>query len=172
MFERPDETEYAPFYAGYVSLVPESEVLAVLAAQADEVRALAARVPPGREQFRYAPGKWSVREVMGHIADTERVFGYRATCIARGDQSPFPSFDENAYVENATFDASTLESLASEFLHLRAANLAALGRLTPEATRRRGTASGKLVTVRGLAYMMAGHVRHHVRLLGERYGVV
>jgi hypothetical protein len=171
MHQRPSESEYAPFYAGYVALVPEQDVLAVLARQLVELRAWAATVPHDRERHRYAEGKWSVREVVGHLGDAERVFGYRAAGISRGDQTPFPSFDENAYVAGAGFDEASLATLVDEFLHLRAANVAMFGRLAPESWAAAGTASGARVTVRALACMMAGHVRHHVRILAERYAV-
>ena len=171
MAGRPSANEYASYYETYIALVPEGEILAVLEAQARQVQAFAARVPLARETFRYTPGKWSVREVMGHLADGERVFGYRATCIARGDETPLPRFDENLYVANAGFDRESLASLAGEFLHLRAANLAALQRLDHDAWLRIGTASEKSISVRALAYIMAGHVRHHLEILQERYGV-
>ncbi len=164
-------TEYAPFYAGYVALVPEEDILAALEAQARDLRDLAARITPDRELFRYAPGKWSLRQVMGHLGDGERVFGYRAMCISRGEQAPLPSFDENLYVDAGRFEADTLAALTDEFLHLRAANLVLLRRLDETAWARVGTASGTPISVRALAYIMAGHVRHHLGILRERYGV-
>ena len=151
--------------------MPEADILAVLEAQAKQVQAFAVGVPLDRETYRYAPGKWSVREVMGHLADGERVFGYRATCIARGDQTPLPRFDENLFVANAGFDREGLASLTGEFLHLRAANVIALRRLDDVAWRRIGTASEKSISVRAIAYIMAGHVRHHLEVLQDRYGV-
>lgn len=171
MTGRPSNQEYAPFYAGYVAHVPEADVLAVLRVQADQVREVARRVPAGRESFAYAPGKWTVRQVMGHLGDAERVFGYRAFRISRGDQTPLASFDENLYVDRGRFDEVALAALAGEFAHLRAANLSVLERLDEAAWTAAGTASGHHVTVRALAYMMAGHVRHHLHLLRERYGV-
>lgn len=169
---RPTPAEYAPFYAGYVALVPEADIISVLDQQARDVRDLAARVAVDRELFRYAPGKWSLRQVMGHLGDGERVFGYRAMCISRGEQAPLPSFDENIYVDAGRFESDTLAALADEFLHLRAANLVLLRRLDGEAWARAGTASGTPVSVRALAFIMAGHVRHHLAILRERYGVV
>jgi hypothetical protein len=171
MTSRPTEQEYAPFYAGYVALVPEQDVLAALREQADVVRVLARAVPAERESFRYAHGKWTIRQVLGHLGDGERVFGYRAARFGRGDQTPLASFDENLYVANGRFETVALAALADEFLHLRAANLATLGRLDEAGWRAWGIASGSPVTVRALAYMMAGHVRHHLRILRERYGV-
>jgi hypothetical protein len=169
---RPGEGEYAPFYAGYVALVPETDILSVLERQAAELRELAASVPADRETFRYAEGKWSIREVMGHLIDGERVFGYRAFCISRGEKAGLPSFDENEYVAGARSNAVPLRELADELVLVRASNLAFLRRLEPREWERTGTASGKPVTVRALAWVMAGHPRHHVRILRERYGLV
>lgn len=169
---RPDPSEYGEFYAGYVAHVPEDDVLAVLEAQIEEIGRLAAAVPAERESFRYAPGKWSVRQVFGHLADGERVFGYRATCIARGDDTPLPGYDQDAYMALAPFDEVPVAELADELVTLRRANLPTFRRLAPEDWSRRGTASGQPVTVRALAYVLAGHLRHHLRILDERYGLV
>jgi len=168
---RPIEGEFAPFFAGYVELVPEADVLPVLAAQTTELREVVRGVATERETHRYAPKKWSVREVFGHLADAERVFGYRAFCISRGDQTPLPAFDENAYVDEGQCDRQSLAELLDEFAAVRAVNLAVLRRVDDEAWRRRGTANKNPASVRALAYIMAGHVRHHVRVLAERYGV-
>jgi hypothetical protein len=169
--ERPAPREYASFYAGYVSLVPETDALAVLAAQPAELQALAAMVPADREQHRYAPGKWSVREVFGHLTDGERVFGYRAFCISRGDQASLPGFDENEYIAGADYDRLPLQELAADFSALRQSNLSVLRRLSANDWARSGTANGTPVTVRALAFVMAGHVRHHLGVLRGRYGV-
>ena len=168
---RPDPNEYGEFYAGYVSQVPEEEVLPVLEAQVSEIHALAEAVPAGQEVHRYAPGKWSVREVFGHLADAERVFGYRAMCIARGDETPLPGYDQDAYMATARFDDQPLSELADELVALRLANLPTFRRLTEEDWERRGTASGQPVTVRALAYILAGHLRHHLAILDQRYEV-
>ena len=170
MIARPAEAEYAPFYANYVAAVPEGGVLDVLRAQPEQIARLAASVPADRETFRYAPGKWSVREVVGHMIDAERVFGYRAFCIGRGEAQPLPSFDENAYVAASGANARSLASLAEEFAQVRVANLALFERLGDEACRRMGTASGKPVSVRALVYIIAGHAAHHLTVLRERYG--
>jgi hypothetical protein len=168
---RPEPTEYAPFYAGYVGRVPEEDVVPVLQKQADEIVALARSLPAAKETFRYADGKWSIREVLGHLIDGERAFGYRAFCFSRGEQAPLPGFDENQYVAAAGADAIPLAELASEFAAVRASNLAFLRRLSTAEGARLGTASGKPISVRALAYIMAGHPRHHVAVLRERYGV-
>ncbi|HVE79813.1 MAG TPA: DinB family protein [Gemmatimonadaceae bacterium] len=165
----PAPDEYAPFYHGYVTAVPDGDVLATLAAQ--RAAALARRDPAGRAGHRYAEGKWSVREVLGHLADVERIFGYRALCIGRGDGTPLPGFDENAYVAAAGADARPLPELAEELDAVRRATLALYRGLTATALERAGTANGARVTVRALAYIIAGHEAHHLRILRERYGV-
>jgi hypothetical protein len=169
MNTRPDPSEFAPFYAGYVALVTEGDILRVLETQAADLMRLAREFAPEREQHRYAPGKWSVREVVGHITDAERVFGFRAFCFSRGDRNPLPGFDENDYVAQSGFDRRELADLADDFGRIRQVNLAALRLLDEEAWRRTGTASGKPVSVRALAYIMAGHVRHHLNILSTRY---
>jgi hypothetical protein len=168
---RPADTEYAPFYAGYVSLVPEDDVLVALERQVEELRALSVSVPRELELHRYAPDKWSVRQVVGHMTDGERVFGYRAFCISRGEQAPLPAFEENAYVAQAGYDAVPLGELVDELVAVRRGNLAALRLLTASDWGRTGTASGKSVSVRALAYVMAGHPRHHLAVLRSRYGI-
>lgn len=169
MMTRPGADEFAPFYAGYIARVPETDVLGVLAAQPADLRARLSALPRDQETFRYAPGKWSVREVVGHVGDAERVFGYRAFCFARGDEGPLPGFDEQAYVQRAGFDALPLTALVEEFAALRAANVAGLRRTDTAGFGRSGIANGNRVTVRALAFMMAGHVRHHLAVLEERY---
>jgi len=169
--ERPRENEYASFFARYVALVPETDILAVLEQQVEEIRRLAASVPEERESFRYAEGKWSIREVLGHLVDGERVFGHRAFCISRGEQAALPAFDENQYVAAARSDAIPLRELVDELALVRRSNLQVLRRLAPPEWERVGTASGHPVTVRALAWVMAGHPRHHVDILRERYGV-
>ena len=171
MISRPADTEYAPFYAGYVSNVAEEDVLPILGDQIAELSRLLERVPAERETYRYAPGKWSIREVIGHLGDAERVFGYRAFCISRGDQTPLPGFDENVYVERSGSDERPLAELVSELASLRESNLALLRRLDADAWTQVGTANGNPVSVRALAYIMAGHLRHHLKILRERYGV-
>jgi DinB superfamily len=167
---RPAEGEYAPFYARYVALVPEDDAVPVLEQQVDVFRALAS-VSRDRETFSYAPGKWSVRQVIGHIADGERVFGHRAFCISRGERAPLPSFDENEYVARSVYAEVALVELVDELVATRQANLAVLRRVSAEDWTRVGVASGQPVTVRALAYVMAGHPRHHLTILRERYGL-
>ncbi len=171
MTTRPAEGEYAPYYAAYVALVPETDVLIALEEQIADIARLSSTVTGEREHFRYAEGKWSIREVIGHCIDGERVFGYRAFCISRGEQAPLPTFDENAYVAGSRYDERSVEELASEFALVRRSNLAMLRRLDNRAWQRMGTASSSPVSVRALAFIMAGHVRHHRAVLESRYGV-
>jgi DinB superfamily len=157
---RPETGEYAPYYAGYVSLVPEMNVLEVLREQAEEIGELVSSIPEERAGFRYASGKWSIRE---------RVFSFRALAFARGDSLELPGFDENRYVEQAVFDRIPLLRLMDEFKALRSSSVLLLEHLSGEAWTRSGIVNGSLVTVRALAYIMAGHVCHHRRILKERY---
>jgi DinB superfamily len=166
---RPSDAEYAPFYAGYVSLVPETGILPVLERQATDLRRLALSVAPDHERYAYASGKWTIREVFGHLADAERVFGYRAFCISRGDQAPLPGFDEQAYVAHSRFAEYPLADFVREFALLRETNIVVLRRLSEPAWTREGTANGSPVSVRAIAFIMTGHVRHHLRILAERY---
>lgn len=168
---KPDASEYAPFYAGYVARVPEADILEVLSAQAAGIAELARSVGATRERHRYAEGKWSVREVLGHVIDAERVFGLRAFCFSRGEQAPLPGFDENQYVGAAACHDVPLAELAAEFCAVRGANLLFLRRLSEAGWGRVGTASGHPVSVRALAWIMAGHPRHHQAVLRERYGI-
>jgi len=168
---RPDAGEYAPFYAGYVARVPEDDILAVLAAQKGVIGALARSLPEAKQSYRYAEGKWSVGDVLSHLIDGERVFGYRAFCFSRGEQAALPGFDENQYVSAARAGDLPLVALAEEFAAVRDSNLAFLRRLGDDAWTRTGTASGQPISVRALAWIMAGHPRHHLAVLRERYGV-
>jgi hypothetical protein len=168
---RPDATEYQPFYASYIAGVPEDDVLAALRSSGAELAAMFAAVPESRAGHRYADGKWSVREVAGHLIDAERIFAYRALRIARGDASPLAAFDENEYVRTAGSDARKLGDLADELGVVRDASLRLFASIPAEAWARRGVVSGREITVRALAYIIPGHARHHARVLRERYGL-
>ncbi len=166
---RPEKNEYAEFYANYVSLAGETDVVSTLRNQTDELRDLLVGISAEKENFRYAPDKWSVKELLGHIIDGERVFSYRALRISRGDQTPLAGFEENAYVANSNFSDSGFADLIEEFSLLRGANVLLFKNLTDEAWRRTGTASDATISVRALAFIMVGHVRHHTNILRERY---
>jgi uncharacterized damage-inducible protein DinB len=166
---RPDASEYAPHYETYVSKVPAGDVVTILEDQRQETQELLAGIPEGRALHRYAPGKWSIKEVVGHVTDAERVFCYRALRFARGDQTPLSGFDEKAYAPAGKFDLHALPDLAAELDAVRRATIALFSGLDAEALARRGTANAKQVSVRALAYIIAGHERHHVGILRERY---
>jgi len=169
LIARPDVSEYAPFYAGYVAQVPEGDVLDLLARQIDDTAALIGGLSEAQAAYRYAPGKWSIKEIVGHVADAERVFSYRALRIARNDQTPLPSFDENAWMPFAGFDARPLADVLGELRAVRQSTLALYRSFTPEAIARRGVASQKEISVRAIIYITAGHERHHVGVMRERY---
>jgi hypothetical protein len=168
---RPGHDEYAPFYAGYVSRVSEDDILAVLADQLTEVPGQFLALGEERAGYRYAPGKWSIKEIVGHLSDAERVFTYRALRFSRGDATPLATFEQDSYVAGAGFDRWTLADLVSEWESLRRASLLLFQHLPPEAWSRSGEASGARVTVRALAFILAGHLRHHLAVLAERYAV-
>lgn len=169
--DRPAAGEYAPYFERYVGRVPEGDVLPVLERQRSELRAAFSGVSEERGGFRYAPGKWTVRELLGHVIDTERIFAYRALCIARGEAAPLPGFEQDPYVANAGHDRWTLAELLDDFDSVRRSNLAMLTHLDDAAVRRVGTSSGHATSVRAIAYILAGHVRHHLGVLAEKYGV-
>lgn len=162
--------EYAPYYQKYVDRV-SGDVLAQLESQHASTHALLERLDEHRAMHRYAPGKWSVKEVIGHLADAERVFAYRALRFARADATELPGFDENEWVPEGLFDARPIADMAAEFAAVRAATLALFRGLPASTHVRRGVANGQPVTVRGLATIIAGHEAHHVAILREKYGL-
>lgn len=167
--QRPASDEYAPYYGTYIDKVTEPDLEAALGAQRRSTADLLAGLDEARAAHRYAPGKWSLREVIGHLADAERIFAYRLLRIARRDETPMPGFDENTYVPAGEFERRPLSQVAAEYGDVRAATLALLGGLTPEALARRGTASGKPISARALAFIIAGHEKHHIDVIRERY---
>jgi len=169
--DRPEADEIPPHFVGYVSKVTESDPVAVLASQIDVTTGLLRGLSEAEALKRYAPVKWSVKEVVGHLADTERIMAYRALRIARGDETPLPGFDEKAYVPPAKFDARPLAELVADFRTVRTATLGLFKSFDGDAWRRRGTASGKPISVRALGYVIPGHERHHVEVLKTRYGL-
>ena len=168
---KPDPSEYSPFYAGYVANVTEDDVVGAMEQQAAETAALLARVDEEKGAYRYAPEKWSVKQVVGHLTDGEHVFAYRALAIARGDKASLPGFDENEYMQNSNFDERSMRSIAEAFAAARASTLALFRGFSDEAWQRVGTANNNAVSVRALAHIVLGHERHHLKVLRERYGV-
>jgi hypothetical protein len=165
---RPESNEYAPYYGKYISLVPEGDILVTLESQLPVTLSLFARPESGGD-FRYAPGKWSVKEALGHVIDAERVFSYRALRISRNDKTPLAGFDQDDYVKYGPFAHCTLESLVDEFASVRKATVSLFRALDDAAWTRRGVASNNEVTVRALAYMIAGHELHHRHIFQEKY---
>lgn len=166
---RPGPTEFPEYYRSYVARVPDGSIVDFLAADGEAFVKMLSTVPEGMEGHRYAPGKWSVREVVAHLIDAERMFTTRALAFARGDQGPYPAFDENHYATTCGAEGRTLADLAEEFAALRQATTLFFRTLPSEAWDRRGVASGKDVNVRSLAWITAGHSVHHGALIRDRY---
>jgi hypothetical protein len=165
---RPQPGEYAPYYDQYISLVGSEDVLTLLAKQAEEMTALLSSAT-AKADFRYAPGKWSVKEVVGHINDTERIMAYRALRFCRGDATPIEGFEQNDYVRDGNFGQRTWADLTEEFGVIRKATVALFRSVDAEAAVRRGVANKNAISVRALAYVIAGHELHHRRILQEKY---
>jgi uncharacterized damage-inducible protein DinB len=168
--ERPRADEHVEYFGRYISKVPDNvDLISLLREQAMETVSLLNGLTPAQADFAYAPGKWTIKQVIGHIVDAERVFVYRAMCFARQDQTALPSFDENAYVDNANFHERTLTDLLEEFQVVRSATIHFAKSLDAESLARVGIASKNPISVRALLYIVAGHERHHVELFRERY---
>jgi uncharacterized damage-inducible protein DinB len=169
MTSRPQPREYAEYYNRYISRLPDGDVLQVMRGQTQELMDLLQGLDDAKALHRYAPGKWSIKEVLGHMLDVERIFAYRALRIARADETPIPGFEQDNYVAAAKFDARPLASLFDEWRHLRAANVALFESFDEATLMRRGTASGYGFTVRAIIWIMAGHVRHHLEGFRAHY---
>lgn len=167
--KRPEEGHCAPEHLSYVARVPDGNILDVLRGQSETFRGLFSGLSDADASFRYAPGKWSVKELVGHLCDSERVFGYRALCIARCDRGPFPPFDENRYVESARFDARSFADLTTEFGLIRKLTYSFFSSLNEEEWSRTGIANDHEYSVRALAFVTAGHLMHHMEVFQERY---
>lgn len=166
---RPTSNDYAPPYAGYVANVPEDDIFSTLEQQSTITQQLLASIDESKGAFRYAEGKWSVKEVIGHFIDAERIFAYRMLAIARGEQQPLPGFEENDYVENADFDRWKLTDLAEHYALVRRSTIVLMRNFSEEAWDRRGIASDNPIAVRAIPWIMVGHERHHGKVLRERY---
>lgn len=166
---RPEPGEAAPYYFGYIDRVPSDDVVGVLEAQLDESLAFLSGISEERSLYRYAPDKWSLRELLGHLNDAERIFVFRALWFARGLDTPLPSFEEKEAVAAAAADQVPWARHVEEFRALRLATLAFFRNLPADAWKRSGIASGNPFTVRALAYIVAGHVIHHTAVIREKY---
>jgi hypothetical protein len=167
---RPVAGEYADYALADIEYVAGDDAVDALQRQAREVVALFGYLgEAGVKGLRYAPGKWTLKEVLGHLIDDERIFAYRALCVARGDERPLPGFEENDYVAAADFESRPLASLLDEYRAVRLASIALFESLPQEAWQRRGTVNGYAASPRGLAFHMAGHELHHLRVVREKY---
>lgn len=165
---RPQSNEYAPFYGKYIDTVSEN-VLGELEHQANSFHEFLNSIPEEKVLYAYAEGKWTVKELVGHVIDTERIMAYRALTFARGDANQLPGFEENDYVKKARFNDHTLSALANEFAALRRANVFLFRSFNGDDLNSMGVASGREISVRALLYIIAGHVNHHKNILNERY---
>jgi uncharacterized damage-inducible protein DinB len=167
--ERPDPSEYFEYYGRYVDLVPDGDIMAILEDEVGKTLDVLSRVPADREDYAYAEGKWSIKEVMGHVIDTERCFGYRAMHFSRNDPSPLPSFEQDDIARESNAAERRLKDLADEFERVRRSHIALFKSFDEEMSMRRGVASGCEFTVRCIPYIIAGHEIHHRGVLVERY---
>jgi hypothetical protein len=166
---QPDPSEYPEYFRRYTRLVPDGDVLELLDRQGAETVSLLSGLSEEQALYRYAPEKWSVKQVIGHLSDTERVFTYRALRFSRNDATPLPGFEENDFVAGANFDERPFPEVLDEFSSVRAASLTFYRSLIQELAQRRGGANELEFSVRSVPYIVAGHERHHVRVLRERY---
>ena len=166
---RPGTQEYGEFYRNYVSLVPEEDLVTALQTSLGEIRDMLDAIPLELADHAYAPGKWTVRQLLQHVIDTERIFSYRALCLARGEQQHLPGFDEHAYAERADVSQRPLRDMKEELLALRSSVHLMFRGFNADMLARTGTASGSPVSVLALGYICIGHIRHHTGILRERY---
>lgn len=167
--KRPLTSEYAPYYGNYILQVPDGDFLEILETQQRDLTRMLEPLSDKQAEFRYQPGKWSIKETLGHINDAERIFAYRLLRIGRGDQTPLPGFEQNDYIQPGNFSARKLVSLLEEFASIRRASITLIRSLDNAAYLRRGTASGKEISALALAFIIAGHAIHHQKILANRY---
>lgn len=167
--KRPEKGDYSQYFGKYIALVPSGDFLELLEQQQRELARLLAPLTEQQAEFRYAPGKWSIKETLGHVNDAERIFAYRLLRIARGDQTPLASFEQDGYIQTANFSARKLSDILQEYSSVREASVTLIRSLDDAAWLRRGIASQKEVSALALAFIIAGHDRHHRIILEERY---
>jgi uncharacterized damage-inducible protein DinB len=168
MISKPKPDEYSPFASVYVNLVPDANVIALLEQQMVSSYELFSNLTPEQAAYAYAPGKWTVKQALGHMIDTERTFAYRAMVFSRNNME-LPGFDQDVYVNNTDFNGRTIQDLAAEFKAVRQSNLYMVKAFSDEQLLRTGVASNSLFTVRAFVYMLAGHELHHLHIFKERY---
>lgn len=169
MIGRPQPDEAAPYYFTYINQAPGDDAFAVIERQLDESLAFFSTIPEDKSLNRYSPGKWSIRQVLNHVTDTERAFAFRALWFARGFDSPLPDYDQNVAAAGAEADRVSWAAHVEEFRRVRLSTISLFANMPSEAWQRTGIASGNRFTVRALAYIAAGHVTHHLKILRERY---
>jgi hypothetical protein len=165
---RPDESEHGPDFGTYVRLTPDGDIQTILETQLTEMLGLLGELPEAESLVRHAPYAWTIRQVVGHLTDCERIFGYRALRIGRGDATPLAGFDENQYMQAVDFDRYPLAELVREFEHVRRSHLLLLRHLEPAAWLRRGVVRDGPASTRAFAYVMAGHAKHHLDIVRQR----
>lgn len=168
---RPLQSEYAPFYESYVSKVLDDDLVQAMHSSLGELKDILISIPVEKADHAYESGKWTVKQLLQHVIDAERVFSYRAVCVARGEQHGLPSFDENSYAALAEVDHRQLQDMKEELLALRSSVYLMFKGFTPDMLLRVGVASGTTVSANALGYIIIGHARHHVKILRERYGI-
>jgi len=169
MQKRPDANEYNPYYSTYINLIPNGDIIHILEQQMKETNLLLKDISDSEGHFRYAPNKWSIKEVIGHIADTERIMAYRLLSIARGETAELPGYNDDMYVLRAAFDKQSMQDLLENLIVVRQSTVYLLRSLDKETWSQRGNANNSEVTVRALAYIIAGHELHHLQIIKERY---
>ncbi|GFZ95408.1 hypothetical protein GCM10008018_47240 [Paenibacillus marchantiophytorum] len=169
MLQRPNHEEYSPYFEGYISQVPEGDYQAFLQSQLDEIIGIYAQMTDEQALLRYAPGKWSLKELLGHITDTERVMSYRMLRIARGDTTNLPGFDQDVFIANAAFDDIAVADLLRDFQAVRQATFTLLTTIQEAAWPRLGVSNSTAMSARALAYIVAGHAQHHLNVIQARY---
>ena len=167
--KKPEVNEFAPYYQRYIDLITTDDIFSFFKQQAEEILALFTNLSEDQASFRYTEGKWTIKEVLAHIVDSERIFGYRVLAISRGEKNPLPGFAENDYVRNGKYENRSLKSLLAEYSHLNSANLELFKSLDEEMLSQKGTASGKEVTARAILFVTIGHEKHHLEIIKSRY---
>jgi hypothetical protein len=169
ILSRPDATEYAQYYGKYISLIPAGDLIKIMNEQFERTLATLRKISEPQSLTRYEPGKWSIKEVVGHMIDAERIMSYRALCIARGDQTPIPGFEQDDYVRGANSDARPFAEIVDEFQKVRQATLALFTSFDETVLSRLGTANNFSVSALALTHIVAGHERHHMNVLQTKY---
>ncbi len=169
IIDKPKKEEFSQYYEGYISLINETDLIGVMSSQTAELQEILGTLPEEKGTFTYQDGKWTIKEVLSHLIDGERMFAYRIFRIARGDKTPIEGFEQDGYIENSHANSRTFADLTGEISQLRNANLHLFRNLNEQDWLRTGTANNAEISVRALAFIMAGHIRHHVAILKDRY---